>query len=277
MSFDVMERSNYLSKPIFLYEFQIGTKIWRYSSDEIDTVLPGAAPVSERTYRASQISDNGVTLADDSAGSDIVITMRSDEEIARFFVLSPPSDETWVRMRRVQAEDLSDAPIIWIGTVSSSKQAGLRTTQFTCQALTATFNRNGLRLAWSRQCPYSLYDRQCKVNKSSYGVVVTIENIVGNVIVSDALGLFTDMHFGNGFFEFALIEGSLDRRAIEFHYDNYFNILGTPDGLRIGQVIAVYPGCNRTVSGCMKFNNMSNYGGFPQMPGKSPFSGNPVV
>ncbi len=271
MSFDTIERSNFLGEPIALYEFRVGSVYWRYSSDEVDTVLPGNVE-----YNATAISDGGLVQSGDGQNNDVTITLPSNTEIAQVFSTSPPSEELWLTIRRKQREE-DEAPVVWIGTVASSKQIGLRTTQFTCQMLSATFNRNGLRLSWGRQCPHALYDRNCRVDKTAFGVTMPIAALLGNVVQSAALASYPDRYFSNGFFEFVMTPGLVERRAIEHHVGDTFSILGTPEGLAVGATIIAYPGCARTTNECsVKFNNLGNYGGYPHLPTKSPFGGDPV-
>jgi hypothetical protein len=54
-------------------------------------------------------------------------------------------------------------------------------------------------------------------------------------------------------------------------------MFGLADGLYYGLAVNAYPGCNRTTTECVdKFDNLDNYGGVPDLPGKSPFDGDPV-
>lgn len=50
---------------------------------------------------------------------------------------------------------------------------------------------------------------------------------------------------------------------------------GDTSEIHPGMIITVYPGCQRTIAACETFSNLDNYGGFPFMPGKSPFDGTP--
>lgn len=271
MSFDDFEQSNYDGQPIALYEFTLGTKKWHYSSDEVDTILPGSPdPI---VFTATAISDSGLVQSGDGNNNEMVVTLPSSTEIAQVFSTTPPSDEIWLTIRRKQRAD-DDAPVMWVGTLSSSKQTNLRTTQFNCQLLSATFNRNGLRLSWGRQCPHALYDRNCKVNKNLFATAFTVASLSGNVINAPALGAYPTAYFSNGFFEFTMISGAIERRAIEHHFGTQLSILGTSEGLTVGAFIMAYPGCARHTQECnSKFNNLVNFGGYPHMPGKSPFNG----
>lgn len=105
-----------------------------------------------------------------------------------------------------------------------------------------------------------------------------VSALSGTVIQSPAIGHYPPGWFSNGFFEWVGPTGLLDRRPIESHSGGTsYSVLGTTDGIKVGDWIVSYPGCNRATSDCTdKFNNLSNYGGIPHMPGKSPFSGDPV-
>lgn len=275
MSYDSIERSNHGSKPINLYEFSIGSTYWRYSSDEVDTPFedPLHGPV---VFKAVAISDSGVVQVGDTTSGELTINLPSTTPIALLFNATPPSDETWLVLRRKQ-HDEDNAPVIWIGTVSSFSQTALKSSKFVCKTMVATFNRNGLRLSYGRQCPHSLYDISCRANKNAHGVVVQIDEIGGNWFGSADLAGYDYGWFSNGFIEFQLIGGATERRAIEHFNNAYVFLIETTDGLIVGDYVVVFPGCNRTTSDCInKFNNLSNFGGFPHLPSKSPFDGDPV-
>lgn len=274
MTFDTIERSNYDGRPLRLYEFSIGTLYERYASSEENVTLP--ATPSPHVYKAIPISDSGFVHSGDGQSNETTITLPSSAPIAQLFNTVPPSEELWIAIREMHYGD-TEAPIVWVGTVSSSRQTGLAVTEFTCQLLTASFERNGLRLGWGRQCPHALYDRNCRVNKASFATAIMVESLTGNIVVSAALDSFPVGYFNNGFYEFSMIPGVMERRAIELHYGGSFLVLGTTEGLSVGGYILVYPGCARTTVECInKFNNLSNYGGIPHLPGKSPFSGDPI-
>lgn len=270
MVFDFAERSNNQGNTISLYEFRIGTTYWRYSSDVEDTEL------GDVTYEACAISDNGITMSGDAENDDLSITMPATVEFPLLFRGTPPSNEIWVTVRRKQVGD-DDAPVEWLGTLSNVKQTGLSAVVITCHQLTASFNRNGLRLSWGRQCPHALYDRNCKVDKSNFVLTLQVTAVSGAIVESPALATLPSGYLSNGFFEWERYAGILERRPIENHNGAQFSILGVSDGLKIGDWVNAYPGCNRTTDHCVKkFNNLSNYGGIPHLPGKSPFDGDPV-
>lgn len=270
MAFDDFENSNYDGVPTLLYEFSIGENFWRYASSESDLVL-GAD-----TYLGISISDSGVVQTGDATNDDFTVSMPANTDFAKLFVGTPPSSSLYLTVRQ---KDLGDdaAPVVWIGRVLSCKRVSQVAVEVSCQMLTASLNRTGLRLCFSRNCPHALYDLNCRVDQNAFAVVVEVESLAGASVTSAALDTFDDNYFAGGFMEFNLLPGVLERRAIETHTGSTVAILGTNEGLKVGDFITVLPGCDRTIPTCdTKFNNMPNYGGFPHLPGKSPFGGDPV-
>jgi len=266
MSFAQKETSNYSAEPISLYEFTTESKTWRYCSDIDDYTLDG------NVYIGVPASDSGMSQSGEAEGDGITITLPRSAEFATLFQGTAPAAEIWATVRRVQHGE-QDAPVHWIGTVSGVKDVGASKVEITCNILTASFNRLGLRLTWGRQCPHALYDRNCRVNKAAFGVAVQVQSLTGVSITAPGLNVGNG-YFTNGFFEWQLESGLMDRRPIESHTGNTIVVLGTADGVRVGDWLMVYPGCARTTAVCdTKFNNLPNYGGIPHLPGKSPFDG----
>jgi hypothetical protein len=54
-------------------------------------------------------------------------------------------------------------------------------------------------------------------------------------------------------------------------------VAALPQGLAAGTTVTLFPGCDHTLATCSgKFSNTANYGGFPFMPTKNPFGGDPI-
>ncbi|QXV73589.1 putative tail assembly protein [Rhizobium phage RHph_X2_30] len=270
MTFDVNERSSYSGMPVALYDFVFGTAEWFYTSDEEAITLGGD------TYQPIAISDTGPKQSGDATSDEMIITLPKTVPVAVMLNGQPPSETIWVNIRHYHHGD-DGAPIIWSGYIDSRKQVSTNSVEISCKMLTAGFDRNGLRLTFVRQCPHALYDQGCKVNKDLFAVTFQVDSLNGNTIFSDVIGTLADGYFSNGFFTWTRFTGAVERRGIEEHVGDHFTILGTSAGIAVGDWITAYPGCARTRTDCInKFNNLSNYGGFPHLPGKSPFQGDPV-
>lgn len=276
MSFDTFEESAHDGVPTSLYELRSGGVVWAYTSGERPhTLFPGTP--DELVFVPAAISDGGYTQSGDIVNDDLTITAQKTLPFVELFKATPPSEEVYLTVRRINRGDSDDAPVTWIGTVTNVKIVSATSAEIVCWMLTSSFNRNGLRLAWSRGCPHALYDIGCKVNKADYALSIEIESLTGATITSAGLAPLDDNYLTGGFFEWVTDVGLVERRPIESQADGVLSVLGTTDGLAVGDWITVYPGCERTSLVCeSKFNNLLNYGGFPHMPGKSPFDGDPV-
>jgi uncharacterized phage protein (TIGR02218 family) len=276
MSFDSIERSNYDAIPIALYRFAIEDKAWCYNSSKAPITLPTGSDGADETYEPLPISDTGSRQTGDVSNDDLTITMPASAKIPTLFAGTPPSSSVIVTIRRMNLGE-TDSPIIWVGTVASVKRVGGISAEVTCRMLTSTFDRAGLRLSYSRGCPHALYDISCRVNKAAYAITLAISALDGISIHAPAIGGLPAGWLNGGMVEWITDDGIMERRAIEFQSTTYVQLLGLTDGLSVGQYVTLYPGCDRTSLTCeTKFNNLVNYGGFPHLPGKSPFDGDPV-
>lgn len=269
MSFDTLERSSYEARPRALYEFKLGESSWKYGSGEIDTVVDGVG-----TFSALVIKDEGFKESGSPDNEDVKISLPRTTAVAMLYRVLAPSQPVFVVMRRYNV-GADDAPVVWVGTIKSSKTVGLNEIELTCRVAAASLDRPGLRLGWQRTCPHALYDHRCTVDANAYRVEIPIESLSGSAIFSTAISALAPAAFTGGYIEFPL-NGGIERRAIEMQTGPSLGLLEGTTAMTTGLRVTAYPGCARTIEACKKYNNLPNYGGFNYMPGKSPFDGTPV-
>lgn len=272
MSFPTIEVSNNRGKPRFLYEFSIGNKVWRYTSHDKSITVQG------HLYNAVAISDDGVRQTGEAQADTMRIQMPFSEPVPQLFRVTPPINPITVK-RMANHEGDSDMAVNYVGFVNQVSATMPGVADIECITLSPTMQRNGLRLSWQRGCPYSLYDSgTCKVNPGSYAVTIAVETSDAGVVTSPTLATYEDGWFSGGFIEWTdTFTEARERRGIDEHVGGQIRLLGKSDGIFEGAVLTVYPGCSRVADVCSsKFNNLSNYGGFPHLPGKSPFGGDPL-
>lgn len=270
MAYDDVERSNYDGLPVALYTFSLGPNLWHYVNGEEPVTVGGIE------YLPMSINDNGSFQSGDVASDDFSIFCESSAGFLALFVATPPSSEMTAIVRHWNVGE-DEAPVVGAYIVRAAKRTTEIQWEITCRAMTASLNRNGLRLGWTRSCPHALYDQNCKVNPELYRVPIVVQGLTGVSIISTDLSALSSGYLSGGYFEWEWHPGVMEKRAIETSSGAILYVLGTTDGLQVGQTIYAYPGCNRTISMCAsRFDNVPNYGGFPHMPGKSPFDGDPV-
>lgn len=272
MSYDYLERSNHDGMPVALYEILIGGLVWRYNSLNVEVIANGLK------YEPLTISDDGYTQSGDINNDTFEITLPANAPIVQIFQGTPPSQRARVYLRRMHIGD-TEAPIHWVGMIMSVRITEPGTAVIVCQPMTGTFNRNGLRLAFGRNCPHALYDNQCKVNRANFNTTVRVDALSGDSFISSQLAQYVVDGWASGGYLTWTRSGInlLESRPIELHTNSTVRLMGTTDGMSVGMYVTVYAGCNRSTAHCAgKFGNLPNFGGFPYLPGKSPFVGNPV-
>lgn len=281
MSFDGAEISTQDSSDIRLYEFILGGAIWRYCTGEREV------KVGNIIYPPAPISDAGLKQKGTAVTDDFIVTMPTIYPIPQLFRGTVPSQTIRLVVRQTQIETPDDAPVMWLGYVSSVKIKDEVISDVLCNSQTAFLRRKGLRTRYTRECPHALYDSECSVDKTLWAEPVTVGALTGVSFnydyVNAPLSAARNGRFINGFIEWEPTfkgnpVGYTERRGILAHDEatRAILLLGQTDGLSPGLVVTLYPGCQRNPGNCQLFHNIPNYGGYAFMPGVSPFDGNPV-
>jgi len=288
MAVSTLERSAFSGRPLNLYQFlrsSGGTDFyWRYTGADRDLIY------NTFTYEALAISDEGIRMTGEAASAEFNVTLPAFAQFCNDFRAagSMPSDTIYCHVFRTHADDIvgldTSAPyvnlasIVWAGTVDGITQSSDAEMKLTCSTLAASMKRTGVHYGWMKNCPHMLYDTNtCKVDKNAFRVDATVDAVHGLIVTSDEFGMFDDGWFNGGFIEYLTVDGFLETRMINRHIGASIRVLTPILGMAVGDPVAAYPGCKRTVRDCIdKFNNFGNYGGFPNIPGRSPYDGNPV-
>lgn len=274
--FSLFEISNIMGRPVCLYEFRWGGKVWRYTSADRNVEYPNG---SGTMFTAIPISDNGFTLGAQS--EPFQVTLPRAEEICQLFIGTPPSTPITLIARRFHRDDANnEATVYWVGTVGSIKGLDAVKAEVTGLSISQTVRRTGNRMGWEVNCPHAIFDAGCRLDKALWGVVTTITAINGNTItVGEIKAGLAAANYGGGFIEWdATGEGSTDRRPIDMPAGGLaFTLLGRADRLVVGQAIYIYPGCDLSAQMCEDdYDNLEHHGGFGFMAKKSPFDGSPI-
>lgn len=273
MSYDSLERSNIQSIPVSLYHFRLGTSEWFYASGE-DEVVISSGPAAG-TYLPIPIMDEGIKESGKPDDDTITIIMPKSLPVPQLYVGVAPSDSVYVIARRMNIGN-KEAPVMWTGSVRSSKQTELTTAEVICVPELASFKRKGVRLAYTRNCTHTLYDHNCRVDKTLWQIGFAVTSLTGRSVMTPQIDALPPGRFRGGYIEWQTALGYIERRAIEDHPAGSFVIMEGTQGLLPGTFITAYPGCNLTKESCISYQNLANYGGFTDMPGRSPFDGMPV-
>jgi uncharacterized phage protein (TIGR02218 family) len=270
---------------IELYEFSGQTDIYRLTPHEHDVGLdPNGYGYATETYQSAPIERGPVAFGSDASKAALELRIPSSHEIVQILLAASLRGET-VSVRHMVASFvevielnkpwvLNGLSTLWLGRVLgvevSDEAARIR-----CESVHVSMKRIGLRRLYSRACSHVLYSAEC--GASPIYETATVQQVFRNYVLLDAL---------SPSFEQAVIGGWLQTAAGQRHMVTEFNTwvssalppgptvsLLTPAVLQPGDEVRLYAGCDHSMQTCQsRFNNLDNYGGFPFIPGKNPFS-----
>lgn len=268
--FSAQEISNFFGRPTYLLAVTRDSKTWAYTSADRDITHGG------RVYEAVPLRVGTINRAGDSQSDELTIEIPSDVGAVTTHVAVPPTERVQVVLSRYHRGG-TDAAVRFVGQVDRIRRVTPIRAEMKCKSLLATYARSGARLSWQRGCTHALYDAGCKVNKDAYGVAGTVAAKDPTSFSATSLASLADGRFQGGYVEWTFEPGLRARRAITGHFSTAVSLLGGTYGLDVGMPFVAYPGCPRDPISCQTFyNNLSNYGGVPHLPSKSPFNGDPV-
>lgn len=275
MSYSANESSIDSGRPIELYHFSLGGNNWFYTSADQDVVF------DDVTYLSAKISGTEVRQTGEYVNDALQIEVPVTIAPAQLFMTAAPSYAILINISYIHLGDTEKA-ISYQGEVVNANFPTPGRAVLTCESIAATMRREGLRLAWQRSCPYALYDPvTCKLNKAAWAVNFTVLTINGFTLTVDLATVPAEGHFDGGFIEWAHPIRGIEFLSVETHTaatgeaNATLVLFGPPGELFEGARGQIYPGCNFTPDRCQFFGNYDNYGGHPDMPGKSPFDNNP--
>lgn len=268
MTYETRETSMQLGEPLELYEFSFGENIYRYTSAASEILHLG------ETWAPAFLKRGSIDFSAEKGRNNLSIDTVRNFPVADFYRIMPPADVILLTVRRLHVGD-SDSIVVWSGRLLGVEFQGSRAVM-TCEPVTTSLRRTGLRRIYQRQCPHVLYGTSCGVNKSSFAVPATLSAVSGVSLTSATFGLYAAGYFAGGYIEFDNA-GVIERRFITEHTGTLIKINLPLIGLDIGVSITAYAGCDHTIPTCKNtFNNLGNYGGFPYIPRKNPFGGNGI-
>jgi uncharacterized phage protein (TIGR02218 family) len=283
VSYASREISEQDAAPIELYLFA------RAVVDRSDPCSPVDEPVVLQRYTSAEeaMEYDGETWAPENLRRSnieatteqprlpIKITTRRNMAIAELFRVTPPTDVISVTVYRLHRDSSpAEAAVLWMGRVLNCNWDNTASATLTCEPVSTSIRRPGLRRMYQRQCPHVLYGGACGVDRSSHVSATTVTDISGRVLTVASL---LSRPYAGGYVEFETESGVFERRFIRSASGNALTLALPFNGLAVSDAVNVYPGCDHTMDTCNTvYSNLPNYGGFPFIPSKNPFDGNPV-
>ena len=269
MTFGTFETSVADGSPVELYEFVRGASTYLYTSQAVDFVY------QTRTYSASSLSRSSAEQTNEVGRSNLRITAPRDLAAIAESIQVPPANIMTVTLRRIHRGD-TDAVVVWVGRVLNIDWRGDEA-EIRCEPVYTSLRRLGLRRHYQRNCPFALYDTDCRADPSLHRTTDQVSAINGFTVSVPAAAGIAAGQLDGGFASWTSFGGGAVQRMIVTHSGADVQLMAPPFGLIVGATILLHDGCDRTLAVCDSlFANTINYGGFPFIPLRNPFDGNPL-
>lgn len=275
MSYGTYEASRTLGAPIHFYEFACDVQMFRYTDHEVAVVYFG------NTFNPLPIDRGKLVETGTMDKKQFSITVPHDCEIANLYLAYPPSDVTTIKIWAGHLGDPdNEFKVVYTGRVLSCSRKKTSAT-LTCEPVTTSMKRNGLRRRYQYGCPFVLYSAQCGASRAANTVTSVVSDVSGGRITLP--GAWTPRpkaKYLDGIVQWTKADGSTEIRTIK-RVESGGNVLllsYLPTGLAPGMTVQVSLGCNHKAGIASQadgdcgplFSNIQNFGGQLWIPFKNP-------
>lgn len=282
MTYDLIETSTDEGRPLYLYRFAEGPAIWRFTSRAADWVVPAGTLADEpddTTWTASALSHGNVVQSGDPRRVDLGLAFPLSDAFARHYLGPRGSSVTTLTIFRGHEQVPGELVAHWKGRIVSARVEGVRIT-LQAESLFTAMRRQGVRARYQRVCRHVLYASGCRLDIADFEIAGTATTRSGLQITVPEAAEQPDGWYRGGVLRHAGVPG-----FVIGHVGATLKLAGRMPALEaaiddpeVTPTVAIAPGCDLRRDTCAtRFDNLLNFGGFPDIPGRNPFGGTSVI
>lgn len=273
MTFATREESRQLGEPVQLYFFRYGDNSGDfYSYTDAETSITHMGVV----YQAAPLDRGNLTSSGTLDKSTLELRTPGNIALADLFRIYPPSRVVSVIIRQGHINDPDQEFLVcWTGRILSAKYEGNECI-FSCEPVSTSMRRPGLRRNYQYSCPHALYGPQCQADITAATTTTSLVSSTGNTVTLASGWATTDLKpkYVGGMVTWDGLAGQIERRMIISVSGDTVALSGLVRNLVPGQEIRAILGCNHraglTDDCIVLHNNIVNYGGHPWIPTTNP-------
>lgn len=251
-----------------LFRFTRRDHHWRY------VALRDVHEHDEATWAGADISHTAINEGGDSRDIKITITLPRTLPVAANWHPYAPSDPIIVTVWTLDMET-DHADVDWIGRIIAPRFRAT-TLELTSEPNITTARRGGKGRIAQRGCDHLLYSRGCGVDPAGHELPFVIDGVSGHTITSSAFLALPSGRLAGGYIEWVRADGLPDWRSIDSHSGSSIVVDYGAQDLAPLLAGSAYPGCGGDWESCGYYGNQNRFGGFPHMPVRDYYDGNPV-
>lgn len=237
----------------FKFYSNLNNKEYKYVNLQEERELAGIlylpAPISRDEFEIN------------STSNDLRLTAPISLEIINEIITGYGNNDFWLEIKN------QDEIILFIGKILNiDVNLDNNECSINLSSISNVLKTNIPFKSFSKRCSNSLFDKHCKLNKNNFKYIPNL--LIVNKETDYKIYIGTEKE--NSYFNFGAVVINGNYFQIYNHKDGYINLL-YPCFDEIIESITIYPGCDKSTSSCSsKFNNINNYGGFPDIPSSNP-------
>lgn len=243
---------------------------YAYTDAEKEVVKDGI------TYKPIPIQRGAITSSGSLDKAMIEVTMSQGENVGDLFIAYPPAQVLNLIIYQGHVGDdpdsLNSFPVVWTGRVLGAQHPP-NETKFTCEPVSTSMQRPGLRRNYQIPCPHVLYGSQCRANRKRATSVSQVVSASGNRVTLQPnwFGARPSAKYVGGMLGWTKPGGTRELRSIMRIEGNTLLLSGIIRDLPPGTTVDVMLGCNRNMGDCRNLHdNILNFGGQPWIPLQNP-------
>lgn len=282
MALNDFESSAARGQPVYLVQFIYGPEpadYYAYTDGESEVTHDSVV------YSALPLTISKITAKGKMERNEVRVVVPRDSDVAEMFRVYPPTQVVTIRIRQGHIANSDDPvdyalgenfPVAWLGRVLEASREGAEST-LTCELLSASMKRPGLRRHYQWPCPLALYGSRCQADEVAATTTATVGSITGNAVTLNGGWLpsgTVEKNYVGGSIEW-VGSGGTEKRMIMKVESNVVYMAGPPRGLEASDSVSMVLGCGRHEIDCAGLhNNAVNYGGHPFIPTFNPVGKN---
>ncbi|MBK3745243.1 DUF2163 domain-containing protein [Paraburkholderia aspalathi] len=282
MSFGTIEDSRYRGQPTNLFHIRYGAapnSYYAYTDAEQQITNDGIV------YEPLAISRSKIVITGTMDRTAVEVRCTLNTPMAELFRVYPPSQVVNITMYQGHLSDPDKQFLVaFAGRVISAKRAKNELV-LSCEPVTTSMRRVGLRRHYQYSCMHALYGDWCRASKDAATKLTTAASIAGTSLTLPA-GWETDeraLKYLHGMVEWTNGAGDVEIRSIiRVQNTNTLLLSGNLADLKPGMEVKVILGCNHglylnpdgslaSMTDChFLHGNIQNFGGCGFIPTKNP-------
>lgn len=193
MSFETLEISRFLGRPVHLFTFARQSLVWRYASGGRDVTIGG------NTYTGAQVSRSEIQQSVEGEKNKLTITLPylRDPAAAEYPATQPlgnnwhpyiPSDPISITCRAMHYGDASTPAVEWSGVVTQTSFSDTELT-LTCEQRSGRAQARNQGAKVQRACWKTVYStglRGCNLQAGPIALAGTVTAITGSQVTASA-------------------------------------------------------------------------------------------